>query len=118
MFKLISATPSPYARKVRIALQEKGLPFELVTEAAGQHDVDPKMESVGEASRSDRRGWLRVYSPAIFAISRIEVPRSALLPKDVDGKLEARLLLFSRCAEFAMRSVLTSSGARADPSQP
>jgi len=32
MFKLISATPSPYARKVRIALQEKGLPFELVTE--------------------------------------------------------------------------------------
>ena len=32
MFKLISATPSPYARKVRIALAEKGLPFELVTE--------------------------------------------------------------------------------------
>lgn len=32
MFKLISATPSPYARKVRIALEEKGLPFELVTE--------------------------------------------------------------------------------------
>jgi glutathione S-transferase len=32
MFKLISATPSPHARKVRIALQEKGLPFELVTE--------------------------------------------------------------------------------------
>jgi hypothetical protein len=27
--KLISATPSPYARKVRIALAEKGLPFEL-----------------------------------------------------------------------------------------
>ncbi|MFX8833001.1 glutathione S-transferase N-terminal domain-containing protein, partial [Acinetobacter baumannii] len=27
--KLISATPSPYARKVRIALIEKGLPFEL-----------------------------------------------------------------------------------------
>ena len=32
MFKLISATPSPYARKVRIALAEKGLPFELLTE--------------------------------------------------------------------------------------
>ncbi len=30
--KLISATPSPYARKVRIALAEKSVPFELQTE--------------------------------------------------------------------------------------
>jgi hypothetical protein len=30
--KLISATPSPYARRVRIALAEKGIPFELQTE--------------------------------------------------------------------------------------
>ena len=26
---LISATPSPYARKVRIELAEKGIPFDL-----------------------------------------------------------------------------------------
>ena len=32
VLKLISATPSPYARKVRIALQEKGILFELQTE--------------------------------------------------------------------------------------
>ena len=32
MLKLISATPSPYARKVRIALAEKNIPFELITE--------------------------------------------------------------------------------------
>ena len=32
MLKLISATPSPYARKVRIVLAEKNIPFELVTE--------------------------------------------------------------------------------------
>jgi glutathione S-transferase len=32
MFTLISATPSPYARKVRIALAEKRLPFTLQTE--------------------------------------------------------------------------------------
>lgn len=30
--KLISATPSPYARKVRIALHEKNIPFDLITE--------------------------------------------------------------------------------------
>ncbi|TCH96818.1 glutathione S-transferase [Roseococcus sp. SYP-B2431] len=32
MYRLISATPSPYARKVRIALIEKGIAFELQTE--------------------------------------------------------------------------------------
>lgn len=32
MLKLISATSSPYARKVRIALAEKSIPFELLTE--------------------------------------------------------------------------------------
>ena len=32
VLKLISATPSPYARKVRIALKEKDIPFELQTE--------------------------------------------------------------------------------------
>lgn len=32
MLKLISATPSTYARKVRISLHEKNIPFELVTE--------------------------------------------------------------------------------------
>lgn len=33
--KLLSTTPSPYARKVRIALAEKGLAFELVDIAIG-----------------------------------------------------------------------------------
>ncbi|KAK6006070.1 hypothetical protein QM012_006480 [Aureobasidium pullulans] len=32
MFTLISATPSPYARKVRIALAEKHIPFNLQNE--------------------------------------------------------------------------------------
>lgn len=32
MLKLISSTPSPYARKVRIVLAEKGIAFELITE--------------------------------------------------------------------------------------
>jgi glutathione S-transferase len=32
MYRLVSATPSPYARKVRIALAEKAIAFELITE--------------------------------------------------------------------------------------
>lgn len=31
MLKLLSATPSPFARKVRVVLLEKNIPFELVT---------------------------------------------------------------------------------------
>jgi glutathione S-transferase len=37
MLQLISATPSPYARKVRIALAEKQIPFELTTEVPWNH---------------------------------------------------------------------------------
>lgn len=39
MYRLISATPSPYARKVRIQLDEKGIPFELITEVPWNSDT-------------------------------------------------------------------------------
>ena len=39
MMKLLSATPSPYARKVRIALIEKALPYELITEVPWDEDT-------------------------------------------------------------------------------
>ena len=39
MVTVISATPSPYARKVRIALIEKAIPFELVTDVPWNDDT-------------------------------------------------------------------------------
>ena len=39
MYRLISATPSPYARKVRIQLAEKNIPFELITEVPWDNDT-------------------------------------------------------------------------------
>ena len=36
---LISATPSPFARKVRIALMEKGVPFTLQNEVPWHADT-------------------------------------------------------------------------------
>jgi glutathione S-transferase len=39
MYKLISATPSPYARKIRIQLAEKGIAFELITEVPWNTDT-------------------------------------------------------------------------------
>ena len=53
-FKLISATPSPYARKVRIALAEKGIPFELQTEVPWHGTFrDAAIQSAREAARSN-----------------------------------------------------------------
>jgi len=47
--KLLSATPSPYARKVRIALIEKGIPFELMTEAPWNPGTTaPKFNPLGK----------------------------------------------------------------------
>ena len=39
MYKVLSATPSPYARKVRICLAEKRVPFDLVTEVPWNDDT-------------------------------------------------------------------------------
>jgi glutathione S-transferase len=48
MLRLISATPSPYARKVRIALHEKAIAFELVTEVPWNHDASvPRFNPLG-----------------------------------------------------------------------
>lgn len=46
MLRLISATPSPYARKVRIALHENGTPFEFVTEAPWNRDASAPVKSL------------------------------------------------------------------------
>ena len=47
--KLLSATPSPYARKVRIALIEKNIPFELMTEMPwNPGTVAPKFNPLGK----------------------------------------------------------------------
>ena len=39
MMQRLSATPGPYARKVRIALAEKGLPFELLPKVPWNADT-------------------------------------------------------------------------------
>ena len=47
--KLLSATPSPYARKVRIALIEKGIAFELMTELPwNPYTAAPKFNPLGK----------------------------------------------------------------------
>jgi glutathione S-transferase len=92
MFKLISATPSPYARKVRIALAEKGLPFELVTEVPWDHTTStPKYNPLEKLPVLILEDGSSVYeSSFILQYLELKYPQMPLLPVDVDGKLAAR----------------------------
>jgi glutathione S-transferase len=92
MLTLISATPSPYARKVRIALAEKGLPFELRTEvpwesttATPQHNPLEKLPVLILDDGSS------VYeSHFILEWLEAKYPQPPLVPADIDGRLFAR----------------------------
>lgn len=92
MYKLISATPSPYARKVRIALIEKGIPFQLITEvpwdASTQTPKYNPLEKLPILIADDGRS---VYeSRYILEWLEAKHPKPAMLPDDIDGKLAAR----------------------------
>lgn len=90
--KLLSATPSPFARKARIALHEKGLPFELLTEVPWNRDAS--------ASRYNPLGKIPVLllednrcifeSRLIVEYLELKHPTPALMPKDVDLLVAAK----------------------------
>ena len=92
--KLISATPSPYARKVRIALAEKGLPFELVTEVPWNEDtrtpLHNPLEKLPILLLDD--GTSVYESHYILEYLEVKHPVPPLLPADPDGVLEAKRL--------------------------
>lgn len=92
MYRLISATPSPYARKVRIALIEKGIPFELQTEVPWHADTATPaynpLEKLPVLITEDGTG---IYESR-FILEWLEVihPQPALLPADPRAALAAR----------------------------
>jgi len=107
MLKLISATPSPYARKVRIALAEKGIPFELLTEVPWNSTTQtpkynpleklpvliiPKSSSNGSSNgNTEAEAPDSVYeSHYILEYIELKYPEHPLLSKDVDEHLLAR----------------------------
>jgi glutathione S-transferase len=92
--KLISAKPSPYARKVRIALAEKGLSFELVTEVPWNEDsrtpLHNPLEKLPILLLDD--GTSVYESHYILEYLEVKHPVPPLLPADPDGVLEAKRL--------------------------
>lgn len=94
MYKLISATPSPYARKVRIALIEKGLPFELITEVPWDATTQtPKYNPLEKLPILICPDGTSVYeSRFILEYLELKHPEAPLLPGDVDGIIAAKRL--------------------------
>lgn len=109
MYRLISATPSPYARKVRIALIEKGIPFTLQTEIPWHADTATPafnpLEKLPVLVLPDGTGiyesrfileWLEVKHPAPRLLP--DAPDEILAARQVeviaDGICDAVVLLF------------------------
>jgi glutathione S-transferase len=92
MYRLISATPSPYARKVRIQLAEKGIPFELLTEVPWNGDTaTPRHNPLEKLPVLLLPDGGSVYESR-FINEWIEArhPSPPLVPDDIDGRLAVK----------------------------
>ena len=92
--KLLSATPSPYARKVRIALHEKGIAFELVTEVPWNAGATaPRHNPLGKIPVLMLDDGECFYeSRFILEYLELRFPQPALYPRNVDQLLAAKRL--------------------------
>ncbi len=94
MYRLISATPSPYARKVRIALAEKGIAFELITEVPWDSDTQtPRHNPLEKLPILLLEDGGSVYeSSYILEYLELKHPSLPLVSADADERLAARKL--------------------------
>lgn len=92
MLRLISAAPSPYARKVRIALREKGMPFQLETEVPWDSTTNtPKYNPLEKLPVLIFDDGKAIYeSDYILEYLEAKFPTPPLLPADIDQRLDAR----------------------------
>ena len=92
MYSLISATPSPYARKVRITLFEKSVPFELRTEVPWDSDTrTPQFNPLEKLPVLLCEDGTSVYeSRYILEWLELKHPTPRLTPDDVDGILAVK----------------------------
>ena len=92
MYRLISATPSPYARKVRIQLAEKAIAFELITEVPWNADTrTPQFNPLEKLPILICDDGTSVYeSRFINEWIEFKHPDPPLVPRDLDGILAVK----------------------------
>lgn len=92
MLKLLSATPSPFARKVRVVLLEKEIPFELVTLNPWNLNADiERFNPLGKIPVLINENKETIYD-SNFIVEWIELnyPTPPLLPTDPKAKFKAQ----------------------------
>jgi glutathione S-transferase len=109
MLRLISARPSPFARKVRVALIEKGIPFETVVDVPWNPDtLTPAHNPLAQAPVLILDNGLPVYdSRVIVEYLEVLAPEPRLVPEEpvhrlahkqvealADGVCDAAVLAF------------------------
>jgi glutathione S-transferase len=96
MIKLYSYGPSSHSRKVRAALIEKGLEFERVNiDLSKKEQKSPeylKIHPFGLVPALDDEGFIVYDSTIINEYLEDEYPYPPLMPKDSEGRAQARLL--------------------------
>ncbi len=119
MYRLINARPSPYGRKVAIAMHEKGLPFETLFDLPWADAVETRQHSpLEQLPILLVEGEEPVYdSSYILQWLELTHPEPALLPADVRDRLLALklLMLGERLMEIAQTIIF--EGYRPQPSE-
>lgn len=90
--KLLASLTSPYARKIRIILAEKGLPFELVVDSPWEANTRvPETNPLGKVpALVTDHGETFFDSPVIAAYLETLGAAPALLPADALGAVRVR----------------------------
>ena len=104
MIKLYTFPPSTNSRKVRIALIEKGLEFERINiDLSKKEQKNPeylKIHPFGQVPALDDEGFIIYDSTIINEYLEDEYPYPPLLPKDSEGRAQARLMEDFRDTHF------------------
>ena len=115
---LISATPSPFARKVRIALMEKGVEFTLQNEVPWHAETATPVHNPLEQLPIliPDKGEPVYESSYILEWIEQKYPQMPLLPPDPEGKLEAKRIQIIAEGVMDATALLFFEGQREHPS--
>ena len=119
-FTLINARPSPFGRRVAIALIEKGLPYDVRYDVPwAEGTCTPEFSPVRQLPILIAEDGETIYdSPFILEWLETRYPSPSLMPADPEARLEARKrqMLGERAMEFAQALIFEMH--RPDPSGP
>lgn len=119
-FTLINARPSPFGRKVAIALREKGIAYDVQYDVPwGEQTCTPQYSPLEQLPILISEQGEYIYDSA-FILDWLEIryPEPALLPSDAGARLDAlkRRLLGERLME--VMQALVFEILRPEPSEP